>query len=274
MIRFIFRWHGKNELAEGTSVLARGIHPDLRNRSKLLTSAIMTRHPRPRQPRPHIPIHNPQLQRLNDNVDSEEHRRKQILRQLTVNAAHLDTPALLLLEGFLQATTTAEQIDMHLSVTGVRGHELFSVRETLLQGKSVNARKVRFESQTAITQEKTSTLQFRKANIDRTRPPSEETQKMREMIITYLEGQRYNGAKQQESTRGDQSSARRRGSSVRRSPHFGQLRCPGLQRFHDHQSLWASFARSLLERYPRRGREVMPGIRSPGFVCAGTGRDQ
>ena len=113
------------------------------------------------------------------------------MRQLPVNAAHPDTPALLLLEGFLQATTTAEQIDMHLSVTGVRGQELFSVKETLLQGKSVNMRKVRFESQNAITQEKTSTLQFRKANIDRTRPPSEETQEMREMLITYLEGQRY-----------------------------------------------------------------------------------
>ena len=150
------------------------------------------RYPRPRQPRPHIPIHNPQLQRLNDNVDSDEHRRKQILRQLTVNAAHLDTPALLLLEGFLQATTTTEQIDVHLAVTGVRGQELFSVRETLLQGKSVNMRKVRFESQAAITQEKTSILQYRKANIDRTRPPSEETQKMREMIITYLESKRYN----------------------------------------------------------------------------------
>ena len=149
------------------------------------------RYPRPRQPRPHVPIHNPQLQRLNDNVNTEEHRRKQILRQLTVNAAHLDTPALLLLEGFLQATTTAEQIDMHLSVTGVRGCELFSVRETLLQGKSINMRRVRFEAQAAITQDTTSTLQYRKANIDRTRPPSEETQKMREMLITYLEEKRY-----------------------------------------------------------------------------------
>ena len=136
---------------------------------------------------------NPQnpLSQENDR-DANQRRRTQLVRQIGIEAQHLDTPALLLVSAFLKATTTPEQIDINLSVNTMSGQELYSVRETLLNGRSIQTRKVTFETQNAIVQNTTSTLQYRKANVDRQRVPSLTTQRMRTMLTEYLQTQRYN----------------------------------------------------------------------------------
>ena len=136
---------------------------------------------------------NPQnpLSQENDR-DANQRRRTQLVRQIGIEAAHLDTPALLLVSAFLKATTTPEQIDINLSVNTMTGQELYSVRETLLNGRSIQTRKVTFETQNAIVQNTTSTLQYRKANVDRQRVPSLTTQRMRTMLTQYLQTHRYN----------------------------------------------------------------------------------
>ena len=104
----------------------------------------------------------------------------------------MDTPALRLLTGFLKATESTEKIDIFLSVTQTQNsRELYSVRETICKGQLAGARKITFEKQVKIQQADTSILQYRKANIDRTRAPSEDTQKMRRMIIDYLQTNKY-----------------------------------------------------------------------------------
>ena len=104
----------------------------------------------------------------------------------------MDTPALRLLTGFLKATESTEMIDIFLSVTQTQNStELYSVRETIRGGQLAGSRKITFEKQVKIQQADTSILQYRKANIDRTRTPSEETQRMRRMVIDYLHSQKY-----------------------------------------------------------------------------------
>ena len=136
-----------------------------------------------------IPIVNPQL-RTRDQT--EEQRRLQMVKQLSVQASHLDIPTLSLITGFLKRTTSRDtELKIHLSITNKSGRDLYSVMDTIKNGSTMKTKRVNFESQAEVVQTESSTLQYRKINVDRSRQPTAETQTMREDLIHLLESKKY-----------------------------------------------------------------------------------